>query len=71
MMKQLKYQFAYGNNLIKHLLELVDFSPKTILDFGCGESTLTNVLATCAGGGSVIGIDEDTGMVHHILTLFL
>ncbi|MDR0490972.1 MAG: class I SAM-dependent methyltransferase [Oscillospiraceae bacterium] len=61
---QLKHQFVYGQQLIFRLLEFIDLSSKTILDIGCGEGSLTNILSNHAGkNGKVIGIDKDESMI--------
>ena len=57
--------FGFFGALLKHSLYPMAFFKKhlpsygTILDFGCGEGMLTNLLAQTLGGVEFVGIDKD------------
>jgi trans-aconitate methyltransferase len=65
---QSKHQFVYGNQLIKRLSDFCNLSSYKILDLGCDEGTLTQILADYVEeSGSVIGVDSDSDMIKRAI----
>jgi len=59
--KASNHQKEWGNKLI---MELPIKGNECILDLGCGDGTLTKVLADLVPAGKVIGIDSSVGMIE-------
>lgn len=55
-----KHQKDWGSKMIADLKLSGD---ETILDLGCGDGVLTELLATLVPGGQVLGIDASQGMI--------
>ena len=55
------HQKEWGNRLIS---ELEIKGSENILDLGCGDGGLTEVLAELVPGGSVLGVDASRGMIE-------
>jgi len=61
---QKHYQFMYGQKLIEKSLSYLRSYPKSVVDLGCGEGTLTSFLFSALGQQPLfVGVDKDESMI--------
>lgn len=59
------HQEEWGDRLIR---ELAITGNERVLDLGCGDGRLTSRIAALVPGGSVVGIDNSSGMINAAVT---